>query len=268
MALYNQKIYMSPYPYIVNNFIREYDLSAANINALLTEGIISVDKYEEFLHMPKMEREIKIGIMSRDKNIYKAIQRGIINAKKQLFRANNIQDHEVVSIKNDAVFVLGRELQYTEFGNYKFKMKNKYTIFMRLCDLEIYYSDVLDGDDISYIIDVKGINDDKLPLHGNGMLDLICETCFMLQRNSPDEVLRYVTQMYNLFLSRKLPVDFYREFNSLSGYIFIGPIGAYKMDYISEDMVNMVDINRNAIVFRDLINIVSNVYRSNTPMRI
>ena len=264
--LYNQIIFKSAYPYVINNFIREYDLSAANINALYSEGIINIDEYNKFMDMPKHIREVKIGIMSRDKAVYNAIKNGIIKAKKELFLANNIQDHEVVSIKNDAVFVLGRKLQYTQFGNYNFKLKNEYTVFMKLQDLEIYYGDsILPDGSVDVNVDIKGIDDSKIPLHENGMLGLICEICFMLQRYDPKETLEVLMDFYRKFLLKELHIDYYREFNSRSGYIFMAPVGAYSLDYIhnpNQHLMSKLDINRNNLIFRDLIHIVSNIYKS------
>lgn len=264
MSLYNQISYRSPYPYIVNNFIREYDLSAANINALLSEGIISEKQYGTFLSMPKKQREIAIGNMSRDKTVMEAIQRGIKKAKKELFLSNRLLDEEIVSIKNDAVFVLGRELQYTVFGNYHFKMKNEYTIYMRLCDLEIYYGDMVRDGEIDINIDVKGISDEVLYLHEHGMLGFICDTCNMIQRYSPDEVLSYVIGMYNKFITRQLPIEFYREFNSNSRYPIIAPVSAYYLDYIDHADLNKIDINRNTLIMRELIYIVSSIRSART----
>ena len=265
MPLSDQYIYRSPYPYIVNNFIREYDLSKANISSLLSGGLISVDRYNELYNMPKNEREVIIGIMSRDKNVLECIQNGIRQAKRLLFEANNIQDIEVVSIRNDAVFILGRELANTEFGYFKFNMKNKYTIFFKLCDLEVYFGSDYDFNcGIETVnIDVKGINDNKLELHVDGMLSIISDICSMLMRDDPSDTLRYLSDIYSKYITRQLPIKYYREFNSRSAYVFNAPVCQYTIDYELEDQyLNRIDINRNALILRDLINIVSAVYKS------
>ena len=132
--------YRSKVPYIVNYYIREYDLSKANISCLLHYGVISVDEYNRIYAMPKTEREILIGNMIRnDKDVDKYIKNGIAYARNMLFDSNQIEDFEVLSIKNDAVFTYGRELKYTSFEEFTFKEKNVYTTYMNLCGIEIYY---------------------------------------------------------------------------------------------------------------------------------
>ena len=124
-SLWNSVTYKTPIKFLVNTYIREYDLSKANINSLLYTGRITQEEYNVYLSMEKNQREKTIGLMIRkDPTIYESIQKGIIEAKRNLICTNNIEDYEIVSIKNDAVFVSGRELGFTKFGVFDFKIKN------------------------------------------------------------------------------------------------------------------------------------------------
>ena len=115
--------YKTQYKYFINTFIREYDLSKANINALLYTKRISVEDHKTYLAMDRNERETKIGLwIKKDKSVYKDIQKGIIEAKRRLVFANNIEDSEVVSVKNDAMFIAGRNLASTIFPPFEFKV--------------------------------------------------------------------------------------------------------------------------------------------------
>ena len=93
--------------------------------------------------MEKQKREIIIGKMiARDKTLYQDIQSGIKEAKRKLFLTNDIEDLNIVSIKNDAVFIVGKYLQNTIFPPFEFKIKNEYNIFLQLQELEIYYAEL------------------------------------------------------------------------------------------------------------------------------
>ncbi len=255
--------YKTPVKYYINTYIREYDLSKANINALLYQGRISKSEYNNFYNMDKKEREVAIGKMiSKDRTIYQDIQTGIKEAKRKLFLTNDIEDLDIVSIKNDAVFIVGKYLQQTEFPPFKFIVKNEYNIFFQLQELEIYYSDTIDKNGYIMVnIDVKGIGDDNLILHQNGMLDMICEVCRRLQRETIDETMSYVSMMYNKFINRELSKDYYRNFDSFSMYQIPTFMQSIQIPDITEEMKYAVDINRNLSIMRNLVGIISDIYR-------
>jgi hypothetical protein len=256
--------YKTQYKYFINTFIREYDLSKANISALLYTKRISVEDHKAYLAMDKNERETKIGLwIKRDKSVYKDIQKGIIEAKRRLVFANNIEDFEVVSVKNDAMFIAGRNLVSTVFPPFEFKIKNVYTVYLQAADLEIYYGDNVDpiSGIVNTNIDVKGIGDDMLILHQDGMLDLICNLCYKLQREDIKDTMKWMSQMYEAFVTRSLPKQYYRNFDSFSGYTINTFYRVASLGEIDDSMIKVVDINRNLLILRDLMSIVSDLYR-------
>lgn len=255
--------YKTPIRYFVNTYIREYDLSKANINALLYMGRITQEEHTAYLAMDKQEREVKIGLwIKKDKTVYKDIQSGIIEAKRRLVFANNIEDIEVISVKNDAMFIGGRELQQTEFPPFKFSTKNIYTVYLQLQELEIYYGDSVDPSTgiINTNLDVKGISDEILMLHSGGMLDLICDICYKLQREDIRDTMKWMSNIYELFITRSLPKEYYRNFDSFSGYTFNTFVQRMSLGEIDDKMIPNVDINRNLSILRDLMGIVADIY--------
>ena len=266
-ALWEQKNYNPQILFLTNHYIREYDLHHANISALYTQKKISLDQYNYLLSLPKIQREIAVGKMSRDKTILDAIAQGIQEARKNLFEYNHLEDNDILTIKNDAVFVIDKVCTNTIFGNYEFRCKHEYTIFMKLGRLEIYYGSLYDYQKDSDIInlDVKGINDSKLPLHQNGMLDIICTTCFKLEKSSIEDTLNYLQDMYIQYINRKLPKEYYREFNPDCGYRVNMPItGFCLLPDIDNSMIDIVDISTNLNVMRSLLQIVSMIYNRKT----
>ena len=254
--------YKTPVRYFVNTYIREYDLSAANISALLFTGRISQEEYFQYLNMEKSLREKAIGLLiKKDKSIYKDIQTGIIEAKRQLLSANNVDNFNVVAVKNDAVFIVGEPLQYTSFPPLTFRCKNVYTIFLQLKDLEIYYNDFLDNSGVNINIDIKGISDDTLLCHQNGMFDLVCDVCYRLQRENIKDTMYWISEMYRLFITRSLPKQYYRNFDAISGYTLNTLIHSIVVSDIDDSMISSIDINRNLSILRDLLGIISDIYR-------
>lgn len=265
--LFNNVNLSPQFPYIINCYIREYDLQKANISVLRKLNIIDEATYLRLYHSDRMYRQVFVGNMIKEnKDIGYALKRGLICAKQRLFELNGIQDCEVLCIKNDAVFVVNKELTSTTVGKYlNFACKNIYTVFMKLCNLEIYYADkFLPDGHLSINVDVKGISDKLLPLHQGGMLDLICTTCNMLQRFTPAETINYLMEMYDLFVQRKLPNEYYREFNNVSHFAIQSRYSIFYMNTITDEYRSVVDINRNLLIIRDLISIVSNLYTANS----
>ena len=263
-SLWRNLNYKTSIKYLVNTYIREYVLSKANINALLYTNRISKEEYDKFLSMDKKDREVSIGLMIKnDRSIYSDIQKGIIEAKRKLFLSNSIEDFEVVSIKNDAVFTHGRKLQFTEFPPFNFVIKNEYTIYLQLQELEVYYRDTIDPytGEILTNLDVKGIGDNNLLLHQNGILDLICEVCYRLQREKIEDTMSWISNIYEKFIKKELPKDYYRCFDTFSMYKVHTFTRVATLSDVDDSMVPYLDINRNLLILRNLISIVSDIYR-------
>ena len=124
--LYDNINYTSGISYLDNTFIYEYDISKANINVLYSKKAIDKDTYDYLYNANRDTRQVYIGKLQKEnKEIATILKAGIIEAKKWLFEANNIHDYEVLSIKNDAVFIINRVLNYTQFSIIEFKCKNK-----------------------------------------------------------------------------------------------------------------------------------------------
>ena len=93
------------------------------------------------------------------------------------------------------------------------------------------------------------------------MLDLICDLCYKLQRERIGDTMKWICHMYELFIKRQLPKQYYRNLDSSSQYIINTSVHYISLDNIDDSMIAVVDINRNLSLLRDMIHIVSNIYR-------
>ena len=247
--------YNSSYNIILNSFIREYDLSKANINALYSRGVIDKAMYDNLYSADKAIREKQIGLMIRsDKNIYKEIQAGIMEAKRNLILSNNIDLEDIVSIKNDAVFVMNNKLENTTFGLMDFKLKNTYTIYIKINRYEFYY--YFNSYNQEEKLDVKGINDNKLEYHRNHFMDFLLALFNTLQVDSIIPAVNILQNFSLAYINRQLDPNYYRKFNSESNFDLLN---GYSSDvYVSD--INLIDIRYNYEILRDLYGVLLSFY--------
>lgn len=249
--------YNSQYNFIMNSFIREYDISKANINALYEKGILGKDEYIELYNSDKSIREKIIGLKIRDDiNIYKEIQSSIINAKRNLIIANNIDLEDIVCIKNDAVFIRDHKIIHTKFGMMDFKLKNTYTIFLKTSKFEFYY--YYNSYNNEEKLDIKGINDNKLILHKDFFLDFLLSLFNTLQVEGIIQAINMIQNFNRLYIRKELPVEYYRQFDSESAYEF-DINGNYYKSHTTSD-IKYVDIRVNNEIIRDIYGILLSYY--------
>ena len=262
-SLYDKQNYSNGIDYY-SGYIVEYDLRKANISALLSRGIISTELYTNLLNSDKQYREVYIGNMIKQNNsIYKEIQQGIIDAKRQFIEANNIEDEEILAIRNDALFILSDRPMIQEFGNYYFAKKNIFTFFFRFYkNNEWYYR--FDQSTMSDIIEIKGMKDEKLLYHKDHFLKFLADISYNLQRSSIEETLSRCNEFYEDYLNRRLDINYYREFNNNSEFrISFQQLGkSYLTPELQQSDIENLDINFNLRILRDLIKVIDQIYFS------
>lgn len=251
--LYKKTLYTRKARFIINE-IYEYDISKANISILLQGGYISEREYNMYSQMNKLQREIAIGRLQKNPRFARVISQGFEEARKLLIENNGITIDDIVSIKKDAFYVMKR-LYNTQFGHINFTLRNCYNLFMICRGIEIYYGyNELTGG----IIDIKGINDNKLPFHSayisaiGYILELVC-------KNYVNEAIQELINFMKLYDNRELDIDYYREFNSDS----MIRIGGYGVTFIPEcDKTyykDIVDITTNQMFNKELLGILTDI---------
>ena len=240
--------------HILSSYISEYDIAKANIHVLYEAGVITKEQFDYLYNADRMTRQITIGNMiKKNRNVYTIIQNGIIEAKKKLFIANEIQDYDVLSIKNDAVFLVDKSPEYTQFGIVEFKKKNVYTSYYNLNNIELYYHYSLEGDREYY--DIKGISDEKLMLHQNSFLELLLVVCETVECEGVVNAVALLRGIYENYLNLKMDVSYYRTFDSRSVYEYkkMSSIYSYTTDVASNGDLKYLDISYNLNILRNMI---------------
>ena len=129
--LANLTSYITPSRYVSGRIV-EYDIKSANITMLKKYNAIFDDYYNFLSKLPKIDREIEIGLLIRsDKKYFNIIEDGIKAAKYILLKSNNVDPSFIVRIANDAVYINSlNDLQYTKFDEVLFAKKSISMILM------------------------------------------------------------------------------------------------------------------------------------------
>lgn len=254
---FNRMNMTTDFPYIISQYIREYDISKCNINMLFLKNQISAELYEHLYNSDKNYREVYIGNMIKENpSIYSFIKSGIIEYRNRLFKENNINEEDIVSIKSDAVFIVNKVLDNTIFDNLvEFKNKNVYTSFLKIKNLELYYNINTDN------IDVKGIKDDKLEKHNDYIIDFIKTLIYLIEMNDLNIAISIINEIYFKYINFDLDLGYFRTFDNQSTFI-IDDIKNYKFDLpITEDKTKY-NIYENISVLMEFNKIVSSLIMS------
>lgn len=239
--LYKKVNYTTPVQMVQNRII-EYDIKSANISMLRQAGVVKSSTLDELEQLPKKERQVIIGKMQKiDPKLKKVIARGIIQAKHDLFRANGIQDSEVLSIKNDALFIAGRKLKHTKFGEVEFRPKNTFAFYIKIEGIEFYYDSKNDS------VAVKGINDAIVEHsdHQEGMIRFFAKVMRFMVYDHKDALRKYLIEFSDDYKNKRLPIQYYREFSSDNIYRTDMEISEYSFNLVSagdadKEMINGV----------------------------
>lgn len=196
--------------YLFNTDIYEYDMKEAGFSLIKAYQLLDDKTISELTKLSKKNRHIKIGKLENTYNGLKDNLKTAFKDARELFiKTNKMDDNDIISIKKDAFFVKKR-CSVNKFFNdlVDFRLKNKYTSYIRLPKLEIYYNPER--------IDIKGISDETLPMHVDGMLEFIRKVFLRAETSDIKDVILYIVGFVDKYKRKELPLDYYREFNSRS----------------------------------------------------
>lgn len=253
------KSYLAPIPYLISHYIYEYDISKANISVLLYKGIIDQKEHDFIKSLPRDQRQVYVGYMQKKPEIAEALSEGVAEFRYRFITENNITDAELLSVKNDAIFLIDKVPRVTVFDNIEFVRKNVYTSYFYLNKLEVYY--YLNQIDGTEIIDIKGVNDNKLILHQDYFIHFLCAVFEYIQTKTVSQTIELINTFHNQYINRNLPIEFYRELNADCGYRISRKNGeAYLLETLDSESIKYLNISFNLNIIRELYSIVSNIY--------
>ena len=247
-------------PFIISKNIYEYDIRKANISVLFAEDHIGEDYYHFMDTMDKHEREVEVGyLILNDQNVYNQLSEEVKKYRRLFMEQNELEDTDIISVKNDAIFTMKR-CANTKFadGIVQFIEKNKYSSFVKLGKIEVYfYSDQVNQ---QVSLDVKGISDDNLKLHHKYMATLIADVVLYMEKGMIQDALTMVQEIFNDYVEHKLDIEWYREFNASSTFKVKANGSIYSLNHCSQGNIEMIDISCNLNIIRELYGHLTNMY--------
>ena len=216
--LYNRTAYLNKkLEYLFGHSIIEYDMKSAGFSIIKKYKLLDEESIAGLEKLPKHVRHVAIGKLDRDNPVVKeGLKRGFRECRKMFFEANDVDEDEVLSIKKDAIFIMGRQLKNLDFGEVVFAEKNFYDSYIYLNKYEFYMNDEQ--------CDCKGINDSLVDLHRKYMLDLFREFANKMRFADPKKQLDFVKEAAVAYRNRELAIGYYRELNNYSIFRPMNPI--------------------------------------------
>ena len=234
--------------YMRNIIIREYDLKDGGFSIIKRNDLLPQHEIDKISRMGKKDKNIYIGNLHfKYRGLSKKLVEGFKDARVSFYNANSLQGEQILSIKKDAMFLIDTKASVTDINeHYTFSLKNKYTSYMYLRNIELYYSSYTEN------LDIKGISKDNLLLHSKGLL-LEIKRFIRLNENlniKKNILFNNFLVLTNKYKNRDLDISYYREFNANS--LFRSNIidTIYMDDY---NDVSSIDISYNYGIIIDLM---------------
>ena len=273
--IYELTNYTSDAQCIIGKYIYEYDIKHANISILYNAGILSKDKYDWLSSIDKKDREILIGKLMEKNNSEDAIristilENGFKEARRNLIERNNIPDYNIIMTRKDSLLLVNTIPTYTKFGEVEFINKNTYTVYINIGigNIYLFYGkrNISFMND-EYILVIKGISKELQKLHEMYFISILHNICQLLETGSVTDAIFYLRKIMRLYREKKLPIEYYREFNSSSLYRV--PVNVhnieniYGINTIDCYSIDNIDIGYNYEVLVHLYQIIMNLYLS------
>lgn len=246
--------------YLISNFIREYDISKANINILLSKRLISREQYDYFYNLDKYQRNVQIGFLQKGNTIIKnGLSQGFREYRQKFFESNNIQDDDVLLIKKDAIFIINKVATNLEFDYVQFSERNLYTSYYRIKNVEYFYFIDMINSIENFIIKGLGTNESIL-LHNNFMIDFLKYLFESAQSLYIAEVVNILTMFINKYINYELDIGYYRELGRNQYKIKSTQYLSYYADHLPEREKYNLDIYYNLEILNTFLEYYTEIY--------
>lgn len=238
-------------PFIHHELISEWDIKSANTSLMRYYKLADPKLIEKLEKLDKKDREPAVGKMSRrDKNFSIELERSFTKIIEEFLAINGLDpEKDIISYKKDSVFIRNKPVKQNLIGDcVQFVNKNLYTGCLLLPKYEFYYS--------PNKIDVKGVNDESLPLHEYGTLAFI--RAVMEDSRNWIELNQFMKDFSAAYKKRLLPFDAYREFTTSSKFRVNLFGNEVLMDAIDEETLEVTDITFNYInVYLETLKVIA-----------
>lgn len=225
--------------FLHHEYIREYDIKSANTSLMSYYGLMPKSDIDMIANMPREEREVTVGkLMRKSREFTDRLEKAFTDIIEEFISSNSLdREVDIISIKKDAVFVRNRTVRKTQFGDsVLFRPKGDYGGFIQIPGFEFYWKS-------GKGFDVKGISDELLPLHEEGVLEFM-DSIFR-ESNRTTDLWRFMKEYAGCYKKKELPYAAYRQFDNSSKFLVHMMGQDVQMDMIFESTLEFLDISHN-----------------------
>lgn len=235
--------------------IREYDMVSAGFSMIRAHSLLSSKKIEylESISSDKKRLNIEIGLIRRDNPAFsQKLSDCMRDTVKTFLIENEYTSDELISIKNDAVFVHRKApAKILEVNGGTFSLDHTFTSYYFLNEIEFYF------DSISGHLLVKGLGGETVAYHSEYLLHEFKYLFQQAEISSFADLLEEVKEFKREYLERELDIGCYREMNRNNLFSLIFPNNLNQVytfkelseQNVSDELLERLNINFNYIHF-------------------
>lgn len=244
--------YLTNLSLLVDHDIRFYKIRDAVIEILFNEKIIDRKVYY-FLknNTEEIKRNYSENVL-KEPNIQALVYNIIKDANSKFLAVNNIQLPDVLEIDASNIIVKNRLAKVTRIGYLEYILEDQFSNFININSIRIYSM----VDMLGTKIKIKGIDQYQVHKHFDFMINAITQALNTLNTSGPLPTLQFVRQLYNDYISYKLPVEYYRAFNLSSSFVIVYGNSRYEIFDATEDDKLSLDISYNKNIIQQLFSLL------------
>ena len=244
--LYKRDFYTNKdYEFIIGKRIIEYDMKSANLNLCRYYKLLPEEELSKIECMNKEERVVYVGKLERnDRDFSKKLSEAFKSMRMEFFIANGIVDSDILSIKRDAIFVIGKKCRNNKFKNVTFVEKNVYSSYHNLNGIEFYYNSKND------VLDVKGITNESLYQYQK-FINILKRIFGLLELNKREEFTKFIKRFTEDYKNKRLSYEYYKEFKPNGEYALIqnDTLYQYTLSSVDRSVDDKLSINYNYLTY-------------------
>lgn len=244
--------YLTNLSLLVDHDIRFYKIRDVVIEILFNEKIIDRKVYY-FLknNTEEIKRNYSENVL-KEPNIQALVYNIIKDANSKFLAVNNIQLPDVLEIDASNIIVKNRLAKVTRIGYLEYILEDQFSNFININSIRIYSM----VDMLGTKIKIKGIDQYQVHKHFDFMINAITQALNTLNTSGPLPALQFVRQLYNDYISYKLPVEYYRAFNLSSSFVIVYGNSRYEIFDATEDDKLSLDISYNKNIIQQLFSLL------------
>ncbi|QQO92578.1 hypothetical protein CPT_Machias_201 [Staphylococcus phage Machias] len=205
--LWQKTNYTSKVKYIKDTIITEYDIKSAGMNILYDSNWLDEKTYNMLKNTPKYERNVIIGKMLRkNKDMNNALIEGFKIARKFFMMNNNLSDNDVLSIKKDAIFVIGKKCNNLKISNnVRFVESDTFDNYINILDKE-HYIDLYNNR-----IEIKGYQKGIKEHHEKYLFNFLFECLWEDKKKDKTDLYKKLLIFKNNLINHNLDPGYYKD---------------------------------------------------------